>query len=118
LIEAKDLVNGVSIVQAEHVKSVEYFHIELDSHDVIVAEGALSETYLDEDNRYMFHNALDYDARYAEENVRQPASYCARRLEDGYEVEEVRRRIASRAKLHPSPKRDSRIKVYRRATGS
>ena len=51
LIEAKDLVNGASIVQAERVKKVEYFHIELDSHDVIVAEGALSETYLDEDNR-------------------------------------------------------------------
>ena len=39
LIEAKDLVNGVSIVQTERVEKVEYFHIELDSHDVIIAEG-------------------------------------------------------------------------------
>ena len=31
LIEAKDLVNGVSIVQAERVEKVEYFHIELDT---------------------------------------------------------------------------------------
>ena len=31
LIEAKDLVNGVSIVQAERVEKVEYFHIELET---------------------------------------------------------------------------------------
>ncbi len=31
LIEAKDLINGVSIVQAERVDKVEYFHIELDT---------------------------------------------------------------------------------------
>ena len=46
LIEAKDLVNGASVVQAERVDNVEYFHIELDTHDVILAEGALSETFL------------------------------------------------------------------------
>ena len=60
LIEAKDLVNGVSIVQAEHVDKVKYVHIELDSHDVIVAEGALSETFIDDDSRGMFHNAHEY----------------------------------------------------------
>ena len=38
-IEAKDLVNGVSIVQAERVEKVEYFQIQLESHDVILAEG-------------------------------------------------------------------------------
>lgn len=34
LIEAKDLVNGVSIVQLERADKVEYIHIELDTHDV------------------------------------------------------------------------------------
>ena len=57
LIEAKDLVNGVTIVQAERVENVEYFHVELETHDVIIAEGALSETFIDEDSRGMFHNA-------------------------------------------------------------
>ena len=70
LIEAKDLVNGVSIVQAERVEKVEYFHVELDTHDVIIAEGALSETYLDDDNRLLFHNAQDYYARYREAAAR------------------------------------------------
>ena len=117
LVEAKDLVNGVSIVQAQSVGQIEYVHIELETHDVIIAEGAPAETYLDDDNRFMFHNALEYDAL-AEQDVRQPASYCAPRLEDGYEVEDVRRRIAGRAKLRLAPTRDPQIKVHRRATGS
>ena len=98
LIEAKDLINGVSIVQAEAVESVEYFHIELDSHDVIIAEGALSETFIDDDSRGMFHNAHDYDTLYADEDA-VAAHYCAPRLDEGYEVEAVRRRLALRSGL-------------------
>ncbi len=94
LIEAKDLVNGVSVVQAERMEKVEYFHIELDTHDVIIAEGALSETYLDDHNRGMFQNAHEYRALYAEERAK-PARYCAPRLDCGYEVEQVRRKLAA-----------------------
>jgi len=101
LIEAKDLVNGFSIVQAEHVDTVEYFHIELDTHDVIIAESALAETFIDDGSRAMFHNAYDYSVLYPDA---QPASsqYCAPRLDDGYEVEAARRRIALRADLRPA----------------
>src|SRR6185437_4444731 len=35
LIEAKDLVNGVSVTQSQAVETVEYFHLELEGHDVI-----------------------------------------------------------------------------------
>jgi hypothetical protein len=98
LIEAKDLVNGASIVQAESVDKVEYFHIELDTHDVIVAEGALSETFVDDDSRGMFHNAHDYDTLYAD-TPSEPAHYCAARCDQGYELEAVRRAIALRAGL-------------------
>ena len=73
LIEAKDLVNGVSIVQAERVEKVEYVHVELDNHDVIIAEGALAETYLDDDNRGMFHNALEYDTLYSGDGAQTAA---------------------------------------------
>jgi hypothetical protein len=93
LIEAKDLVNGVSIVQAERVEKLEYFHVELDTHDVIIAEGAPSESFIDDDSRGMFHNAHEYDTLYADE-IGRPARYCAPRLGEGYEVEAVRRRIA------------------------
>jgi len=98
LIEAKDLINGVSIVQAEHVDSVEYFHVELETHDVIIAEGALSETFIDDDSRGMFHNAHEYRVLYpaAAQTV---ARYCAPRLDSGQELETIRRRIALRGGL-------------------
>jgi hypothetical protein len=99
LIEAKDLVNGVSIIQAERVEKVEYIHIELESHDVIIVEGALSETFLDDDSRCMFHNAHEYAALYAD--TPGPTRYCAPRLDEGYEVETARRRIEMRAGLRP-----------------
>ena len=98
LIEAKDLLNGVSVVQAERVDRVEYFHIELDSHDVIIAEDAVSETFVDDDSRGMFHNAHEYRRLYPEA-LPEAAQYCAPRLEDGYEVERARQRIALRAGL-------------------
>ena len=98
LIEAKDLINGTSIVQAPSVDKVEYFHVELDTHDVIVAEGALSETFLDDDSRGMFHNARDYHALYPDA-VAVPAKYCAPRCDSGYELETVRQRIAQRSGL-------------------
>ena len=78
LIEARDLVNGVSIVQAERVEKVEYFHIELDSHDVIIAEGALSESFIDDDSRGMFHNAPNI-ARFIRMRPTPRARYCAPR---------------------------------------
>jgi Hint domain len=98
LIEAKDLVNGISIVQAERIDKVEYFHIELETHDLILAEGALSETFLDDDSRFIFQNAHEYRTLYpdAAATLQQ---YCAPRYEDGYEVEAVRRRLALRAGL-------------------
>jgi len=107
LIEAKDLVNGVSIVQADRVDSVEYFHIELDSHDVIIAEGALSESFIDDDSRFMFHNAHEYRRLYPNAAVGL-ARYCAPRCEDGYEVETVRQGIALRAGVS-TPAEERRI---------
>ncbi len=98
LIEAKDLINGASIVQAERVETLEYFHIELETHDVIIAEGALSESFIDDDSRGLFHNAHDYETLYAKEHAAS-AQFCAPRLDEGYEVEAVRQRLALRAGL-------------------
>ena len=100
LIEAKDLVNGVSIVQAERVDDVEYFHIELDTHDVLIAEGALSESFIDEDSRGMFHNAHEYRLLYP--GAAAITRYCAPRLDEGYEVEAIRHGLAVRAGLELS----------------
>jgi hypothetical protein len=96
LIEAKDLVNGASIVQADHVDKIEYYHIELETHDVIFAEGALSESFIDDDSRHMFHNAHEFHALYPQASA-DAAQYCAQRLDEGYDVAAVCHRIAMRA---------------------
>jgi hypothetical protein len=95
LIPAFALINGQSIVQASRVDTVEYFHLELDTHDVIFAEGALSESFLNDDSRRMFHNAQDYKTLYPDEG-RTVVRYRAPRVEDGEIFEMVRRRIAAR----------------------
>jgi hypothetical protein len=101
LIEARDLVNDLTVTQAERVDEVEYFHIELESHDVIVAEGALSETFVDDDSRGMFNNAHEYKGLYPDAAVAE-ARYCAPRVRDGYEIEAVRQAIDARAGRHAS----------------
>jgi len=47
-IPAHYLINGTSIVQAmpEGVEEIEYFHIELETHEAIFVEGAAAETLL------------------------------------------------------------------------
>ena len=60
LVAAHRLVNGSTITRLEDIDVVKYFHIELDQHSVIFAEGAPSESYLDTGNRNMFTNVLDY----------------------------------------------------------
>jgi hypothetical protein len=54
LIPVKLLINGTTIVQEGQDEPFEYFHIELEKHDVIMVEGAFAETYLDLGNRQMF----------------------------------------------------------------
>jgi len=57
LIPVENLVNHRSIVWDETARVVEYYHIELEDHDVVLAEGAPAESYYDANNRALFHNA-------------------------------------------------------------
>ena len=53
LIPVKHLVNGTSIAPIP-VARVTYFHVELDRHDVLLAEGLACESYLDTGDRAAF----------------------------------------------------------------
>ena len=91
LIPAGVLVNGTTITR-ERVDTVAYFHIELASHDVLLAEGAPAESFLDDGSRGMFHNADEFAATWP--NAPAPAGYYARRVEQGFELEAIRARLA------------------------
>jgi glycosyltransferase involved in cell wall biosynthesis len=112
LIPAGCLVNGVSIVKEGERDTVEYFHVELDRHDVILAEGAWSESFVDDDSRTMFHNLLDYYRLYPD-SIRAPAVYCAPRIDEGYELEAIRQQLAARARqMLPAPRSSLRGGIY------
>ena len=57
LIPARRLINGATIVQDRNLRSVEYFHVELETHALLIAEGLLAESYLDTGNRAFYDNA-------------------------------------------------------------
>jgi hypothetical protein len=57
LIPAEFLVNHRSILWDDVAQEVTVYHIELESHDVIIAEGVHAESYRDDGNRWLFRNA-------------------------------------------------------------
>jgi Hint domain len=67
LIQAGALVNGTSITREENVPaSFTYYHVEVDEHSLILAEGAPAETFVDNVDRIRFDNWDEYQALYLE----------------------------------------------------
>jgi antigen 43 len=56
-VPVKLLVNGGSIVREFPTAPITYYHIELENHGILLAEGAEAESYLDTGNRSNFDNA-------------------------------------------------------------
>jgi hypothetical protein len=69
LIPVQWLVNGRSIVldTLDECDVVDYFHIELETHEVVFAEGAPAETLLITHDREHFSNFVEYERRYGVE---------------------------------------------------
>ena len=103
LVPISSLENGVTIAR-EAVSQVTYWHVELDHHDVILAEGLPAESYLDTGNRAFFSNfeaatslhpaGLDGDV----EAQAWATRACAARAESGPQVNHLRWRLLERAK--------------------
>jgi hypothetical protein len=56
LIPVENLVNHRSILWDDDARSVVIYHVELDTHDVLIADGAPAESYRDDGNRRLFQN--------------------------------------------------------------
>jgi autotransporter passenger strand-loop-strand repeat protein len=90
LIPAEFLVNHRSIRWDDRAQEVSVYHIELATHDVLLANGAPAESYRDDGNRWLFRNA----------NTRwglPSQAPCAPVLTGGAKVDAVWRRLLNRA---------------------
>ena len=70
LIPVKHLVNGVSVAHAApwDMSTIEYYHIDLETHEVIYAEGTLVDSFFDGDSeREHFSNFVQYERIYGAE---------------------------------------------------
>lgn len=63
LVNARALVNGVTILpMPEPPTVIQYFHLELDRHRLIVADGAPVESFVDDVSRASFDNVDEWEA--------------------------------------------------------
>jgi hypothetical protein len=95
LVHALRLVNGVSVVQLSEVESVTYYHIELESHAILLAENCPAESFRDEYFRQQFDNVEAYRRLYPDDLA--PVALCLPRLDSGFLLHAIQSRVAARA---------------------
>jgi hypothetical protein len=101
LVPAGLLVNGTTITQPLHPRDITYYHLELETHGLLLSDGAWSESYRDEGNRHLFNNAsiLHIAGEFDGAGARGPsdAPACLPIVRDGPALERLRLAIARHA---------------------
>jgi hypothetical protein len=95
LVQAKDLVNDVTIRADPAARWVTYFHVELARHDAIFAEGAPAESFLDTGHRAAFETGAPPPRAETMQRRRERASF-APLVTGGEALARVRERLARR----------------------
>ncbi len=95
LFEAVSLINNVSIYQ-ETVSHITYHHVELESHDVLLAEGLPAESFFDNGNKSMFAHQAGPIALHPLFPATGAAGLCAPVITGGDRLTALRDRLASR----------------------
>ncbi|HET7881962.1 MAG TPA: Hint domain-containing protein, partial [Acetobacteraceae bacterium] len=108
LICARQLINGSTIRQERSWTAVEYFHVELDAHAILLAEGLPAESYLNTGNRGFFANSgepliLHPDLTDESDNPTREAGSCAPFVSDEASVLPVWQKLADRAAALGTP---------------
>ncbi len=93
LVPARMLVNNGAIVVDRSVPVYDFFHVELDTHGILLAEGLATESYLDTGNRDLF---VDGNAGVS---VRRHVAMAAPLAVAREVVEPIWTRLADRARL-------------------
>ena len=102
LICARQLVNGTTIRQEFDWTAVDYYHVELDQHAILLAEGLPAESYIDTGNSGFFANSgaplvLHPDLTDESAYPTREAGSCAPFVWDEASVRPVWQRLAERA---------------------
>lgn len=93
LVPIMCLINGTSIAR-EPVPAVTYWHVELDRHDILLAEGLPAESYLDWGDRPFFTEGSDHALHNPDFVVPGLAARCRPVAIDGPVVEAERARLS------------------------
>jgi hypothetical protein len=102
LICARQLVNGETLHQERGHGSVDYYHVELAEHAILLAEGLPAESYLDTGNRGFFDHAgeprvLHPDLTSETDFPTREAASCRPFVWDEASVRPIWQRLAERA---------------------
>jgi len=96
LVQVENLVNGATIVQVPRER-VEYWHVELESHDILLAEGLPAESYLDVGNRSGFVNGGAYLEAYPDFKPQEGSETCVPVVKEGPVIERAKAALLARA---------------------
>jgi hypothetical protein len=84
LVQAGALVNGASILRDRAMPEFfTYYHVELATHELILAEGVPAETFVDNVDRLGFDNWADHQAQFGDAEITEmpyPRAKSARQL--------------------------------------
>ena len=96
LTPARMLVNGASILIDRSLPEYEFFHVELETHGILLSEGLATESYLDTGNRGLFKDGL-HEAGQSSGNVLRGPTMAAPLAVARAVVEPIWRELADRA---------------------
>jgi len=96
LMQAEKLVNGATILQVE-TETVEYWHVELENHAIILAENLPAESYLDQGNRTGFANGGAFVEAHPDFQPKHWAETCAPLVFEGPDMEAAKTSLLARA---------------------
>lgn len=108
LVQASALVTGTSIARVTpDGASFTYFHVELEEHALILAEGVPAETFVDNVTRRRFDNFAEYEALYGDGAATMPEIALPRVKSARQLPQAIRGRLAARADVLRAAGRDA-----------
>jgi hypothetical protein len=94
LIPVSYLVNGSTIAEVE-AETISYWHVELDSHDILIANNLPAESYLAMANRGAFEELRGLLSAFEEGRERTHADFCRPVVTEGPVLDFVRQRLVA-----------------------